>query len=59
MCDKSKTKAKVKVDVDASGIDRAIEKINYMAEKMWELKLLADDLNSHLTNLALKIDIQS
>ena len=49
------SKSEVTVQVKMEGIDLALEKITLLAEKMQEVKSLADELTSCIADLNLEV----
>ena len=56
---KEKISMKLYANIDTSDIDRAIEKVIYLANRIQELKASVNELNSCIEDIKLKVNIQS
>ena len=56
---KEKISMKLYANIDTSDIDRAIEKVIYLTNRIQELKASVNELNSCIEDIKLKVNIQS
>ena len=56
---KEKISMKLYANIDTSDIDRAIEKVIYLTNRIQELKASVNELNSCIEDIKLNVNIQS